>query len=286
MRSSTSSTEKKEQLLWKLALWTAAVFLLYAFMFLLIPKSDDAPDMYDTNILKAQTYMSAGRDFDTVITGSSMCADLKLTGTAGRFCNLAFHGGCSLTGLELIVEKGRLTGRYPKTVFVEMNISITGGADDDIIGKASGFDNAFFNRIEYRPDYLFYSLVKYLYYGNKEKSLYDGPVIKERADYWAKVRSEETGQDELNARIEETRDLCDILKLNGVRVIMIEPPNDPVLYDLPQSRQVRETALAYFPESDCEWFTVDWNDYVITDGIHMGKLSAKKYSDLLSALPD
>ena len=264
----------------KLVLWSAAAALLYLFMFLLIPKSEDAPDMYSTNVLKAQTYMSQRDNCELVVVGSSMAAELNLPDDDDSCCNLAFFGGCSLTGLKLIVEKGRLYGLYPDTVIVEMNNTIENGTDDDIIKKTSGFDYLLINRIENRPDYLFYSLIKSLR-NKKEKSLYDAPVIKERIDYWTEARSVETDQDLLNAKMDEALNYCRLLKQNGVRIVIMEPPNDASLYDLPQTRQVRETALKFFPEAEYEWFTVDWNDYVVSDGLHMGNLSSRKYSDLL-----
>ncbi len=279
MPSSTSNTDNKAIFCIRLALWSAAVALLYVLLLLIAPKSDDAPDMYSTNILKAQTYMSHNDDHRLLIVGSSMSATLPF---ADPSCyNLAFYGGCSLTGLKLIVEKGKLTGFYPDAVFVEMNISVCNGTDDDLLYKASGAGNIWINRIENRPDQLFYSIVKKLYYCNKENALYDFPTIKEKVDFWANVRSSETDQDTLNNYLKEAADYCSILNQNGVRVILMEPPNDISLYDLPQTRQVRETALAYFPKDEYEWFTVDWSDYTVSDGIHLGDLSAKRYSDAL-----
>ncbi len=279
MRSSILNTDKKTAFFIKLALWTTAVALLYALLILLIPKSDDAPDMYSTNILKAQNYMSHKDAYRLVVVGSSMAATISLEDPSSF--NLAFYSGCSLTGLKLIVEKGLATGQYPEAVFVETNISICNGIDDELLCKASKTGNMWINRIENRPDYLFYSLIKGLYSGNKEKALYDNPPVKEKTDLWAGVRSSLTDQDILNSCMKEAASYCTVLKQNGVRVIVIEPPNDASLYDLPQTKQVRQAASVYLPEAEYEWFTVDWSGYTVSDGIHMGNLSAKRYSDAL-----
>ena len=280
-KNNNSGNDKSGKFFIKLASALIVVSLLYLAAAMLIPKSDDGPDLYDTNVLKAQRYMSSETPFDVVVTGSSMASVLDIATYGDTYYNLSFSGGCSLTGLELIERKGASTGEYPDVIFVEISDSMINGVDSDIIGKTEGLGNTFFGRLDNRPDYLFYSLVKAVYYRNKEKALNDYGVVDEKIAYWAGVKSCPVNQDDMNEYMETAKGYVDRLTANGCRVILLELPNDASFYDMAEPVQVRETALLYFPKDTYEWYMTDWSEYILSDGIHMGKLSAHIYTEKL-----
>ncbi|MCR5250716.1 MAG: hypothetical protein K6E50_08940 [Lachnospiraceae bacterium] len=262
----------------------AAFFVLlalYCLLLRIVPGSDDGPGLYDTNVLKAQNYVLKNGDYDAVLVGSSMGSVVPIGEHSDRYFNMAFSGGCSLSGMEIIETCGEETGHYPDVVFVEISDALANGVDEDLIGRTRGIGMAWFNRIANRPDYLFYSLVKAVYYRNKEKNATDYAVMEDKLAFWLNAKSKAVDQEEMDAYIALTKEQVDKLKEKGCRVILLEIPNHQELHDLAECVQLRETALRYMPEDSYEWFCVDWADYVVPDAIHMGKHSAKMYTEKL-----
>ena len=276
-----NSGNKGGSFLIKLTVALIVVSLIYIAAVIFIPKSDDGPDLYDTNVLKAQRYMASDTTKDVVVVGSSMASVLDVSRYSDKYFNLSFSGGCALTGLELIERKAAETGEYPEVIFVEISDSMINGTDEDILSKTEGLGNTFFGRLENRPDYLFYSLVKAVYYRNKEKALNDYGVVDEKVAYWAEVKSCPVDQEDMNEYMELAKDYIDRLISGGSKVILLELPNDASFYDMAEPVQVRETALFYFPTDEYEWYMTDWADYILSDGIHMGRLSAYNYTEKL-----
>ncbi len=288
MHSSISSTEKTDRGSDRGAVFAikvvAAFFLLlalYCVLLRIVPKSDDGPGLYNTNVLKAQRYVRENGDFDAVLVGSSMGSVMPIADHSERYFNLAFSGENSLSGMEIIERCGEETGHYPEVVFVEISDALESGVDKDLLGRTKGLGIAWFNRIENRPDYLFYSLAKAIYYQNTEEKETDYAVMEDKLAYWVNAKSNAADREEMEAYIALAKEHVDMLKEKGCRVILLEIPNHQELHDLTESVQLRETALRFMPEDSYEWYREDWSDYVMSDAIHMGERSAKIYTEKL-----
>ena len=279
--SNTDNNEKKHSFIMRLVVSFVIVCGLYYLLTCIVPKSDDGPGLYFTNVLKAQRFTLSTENAKVILVGSSMASVVHIEEYSEDYLNLAFSGGDSLTGLELIKRKSEKTGVYPELIFVEISDAMINGIDEDILEKTNGFGLSWINRIENRPDYILYSLAKSVYYHNKEKNISDYGVIEEKLEYWTNVKSCPVNQDDMNEYMELARDYVDYFMDKGCHVVLLEIPNDASLHDLPETVQVRETALAYMPADKYEWFLTDWADYIVSDAIHMGKLSADRYANRL-----
>lgn len=82
------------------------------------------------NISKVQNYIY-GKKYDVVIVGSSLANTMKQSFFNYDIYNLAFSGGSSLSGLELIKKSGRI----PKAILIESNIIFQRDIDDSMIDK-------------------------------------------------------------------------------------------------------------------------------------------------------
>ena len=279
--SNTDNKEKKYSFVIKLSISFAIVCGLYFLLTCIVPKSDDGPGLYLTNALKAQMFAMRTANTKVVIVGSSMASVVNIEDYSEDYVNLAFSGGDSLTGLELVKRKAEKTGEYPEVIFVEISDAMINGIDEEILEKTSDLGLLWINRVENRPDYIFYSMAKALYYRNREKTISDYGVIDEKLAYWKEVKSVPVNQDDMDGYMEQAKEYVDFFLASGCRVILLEIPYDASLYDLRETVQVRETARSYMPTDEYEWFITDWTDYIVSDAIHMGKLSANRYANRL-----
>ncbi len=274
-------SEKKYNFALKTAVSFVIIFGIYFLITCIAPKSDDGPGLYFTNVLKAQRFAMRTEDANVILVGSSMASVVHIEDYADDYVNLAFSGGDALTGLELIKRKTEKTGDYPEVIFIEISDAMINGIDEDILEKTNGFGLSWINRIENRPDYIFYSIAKAIYYKNREKMITDYGVVEEKLIYWREVKSVPVNQNDMNEYMELAKEYADYFMEKGCRVVLLEMPYDASLHDLPETVQVRETALSYMPADEYEWFITDWSEYIVSDAIHMGKLSADRYANRL-----
>ena len=189
MHSYTSNTkkenksEKKYTFVLKTAVSFIIIFGIYFLITCIAPKSDDGPGLYFTNVLKAQRFAMRTEDTKVILVGSSMASVVHIEDYSKDYVNLAFSGGDALTGLELIKRKTEKTGDYPEVIFIEISDAMINGIDEDILEKTNGFGLSWINRIENRPDYIFYSIAKAIYYKNRERLITDYGVVEEKLIY-------------------------------------------------------------------------------------------------------
>lgn len=277
----TSNSKNKYFFVW-LIVTTVIVFALYGLMVFFIPKSDDGPDQYQTNVLKAQRYMFGDNEYDYVMVGSSKANRVTIQDVNNQCYNLAFSGSSSFTGLEIIKEKSENSGIYPKIIFVEIDNSLINGIDDDILDKVSGKYQYKINQSEYRIDFAIYSLTKFIFYQiNGEKTIYDHPKIESSIEFWQRAKSVLEDEDIILSYLSGVKEYVDYFEAHGTRVILLELPNDESLYDSVQCVQIRELAMEIFSEDIYEWYMVEWGNYTVSDGIHLGQYSGLVYAQEL-----
>lgn len=275
---SNSNTSFLIKMVISLFLFMVVYFSVVSF----IPKDFHGASQWQGNILKAQEYAFSDNYYPTVIVGSSRLYRIQIPNAF----NLAFTAGNAVTGLKIVESQTH----KPKLILVEMSDTVNGRIDDSIIRKIQWWNKFPWNRENTRIDYLivhikniFRPKLKQLLHQNTTRETTDVNSLK-------RVQSEYQSlldQDKFQERAEYLKCMLDDLQAEGCRIVLVEPPNDSSLYMAPQMKQVRTTLQAVFPANQYEWITVDWAEYVTTDGIHMSDKSVDKYTaHLLSYIND
>lgn len=115
----------------KIVLIFVILFVVYnIYLFLVKPVISMYQNTNQSNIAKVQNYIY-GKQHSTIIVGSSLSNTMKQSFFTDDIYNLAFSGGSSLTGLEIIKKSGRL----PKIILVESNIIFERDIDNEMIDK-------------------------------------------------------------------------------------------------------------------------------------------------------
>ncbi len=247
-----------------------------------IPKDLHGASQWQGNILKAQEYAFSDNYYPTVIVGSSRLYRIQIPNAF----NLAFTAGNDVTGLKIIENQPH----KPKRVFVEMSDTVNGRIDDSIIRKTYWWNKYPWNRENTRIDYLivrvkniFLPKIKQLLHRNITNEKTDENSLKRAQSEYQKLLD----QDKFQERAEQLKFILNNLQSEGCQIILVEPPHDVSLYMAPQMKQVRTVLQEVFPKNQYEWITVDWAEYVTTDGIHMSDKRVAKYSaHLVSCIND
>lgn len=92
-----------------------------------------------------QRFLYSTDTIDNIFTGSSISFHLDFDGTIEEITNIAFTGESAQKGVNLVATKGKITGLYPKKIYIEMNT----------LGKLSNMRASVFDDIIYNP-FLFY----------------------------------------------------------------------------------------------------------------------------------
>ena len=255
---------------------------IYIFVIALIPRTLQAGNQWQTNILKAQNFSFSDKEWDVVLVGSSMAYNVPIEKLSNGAFNLAFAGGATNTGLEMVCK----VQKYPKVILIEANETVLRGIDDKLMKKTDKWIRTLpFLQEMNRPDVVFFQTMQYAKRKIKgEKNIL--PVDRDEPVESALKRQQEASQknvDEtlLKEKLNEIKKRVSELEQAGVKVIFIEPPNHISLFGTIREKQVHDLFLEKFPQDKYDWFFVDWNNYKTNDGIHLGAMSANKYAEEL-----
>lgn len=82
-----------------------------------------------------QRYLYSKDTIQNIFTGSSMSFHLDFNGTKESITNIALTGESAQKGIKLVATKGKITGIYPKRIYIEMNTlsNMNPSVFDDII---------------------------------------------------------------------------------------------------------------------------------------------------------
>lgn len=263
------------------------ICIVYSLVIVSIPRILQTGNQRQTNILKAQEFSFSDREWDVLMVGSSMANNVPIEKISDKAFNLAFAGGASNTGLELVCD----VQKYPKVIFIEANETVLRGIDDTLIKKTDGWIKALpFLQEMNRPDVVLFHIIQYAkekIKSEKKSLLVDRAEPVERS---LKMQQEESQHnvDDIILREKINEIEIKVLKLqkNGVKIIFIEPPNHISLLGTPREKQVHMLFLEKFPQNKYTWFFVDWNNYKTNDGIHLGESSANRYAKELIEYSD
>ncbi|MCW6052140.1 hypothetical protein K4039_19090 [Lyngbya sp. CCAP 1446/10] len=257
-----------------------------------------------SNTIKAQRYIyNQKSDLEMVLVGSSITARINPEYISPHAVSLAMLGMSSQTGLQ-IIEREKVK---PKLLLVELSETILKGEkykpSQDFIENI--YQPLFYwirlhfpmFRQEYQPvNSIVQSLIKA---GTKEKKVLfrfleeadstqksiDSELIEKLIQQQIQAKKYPMSQGVKNAITEESeyiKNKIHKLKNVGVRVVLMDVPNEQRVKDTILEKQLRELFRDLFPENIYEWLPEPPSrEWKTNDGIHLVTSSAKEYANFL-----
>lgn len=255
---------------------------------------------WQDNQIKAQEYLYSNTDsVENIIVGSSL-SDRLIIGHLPNTYKLSMGGLGIFDGLETIAKKGV----YPKTVFIEMNkvdrkpsIDFTTSLNNPImtflrkyfISIRDGKQPMGFIAIPYGEKATAYGV----YVAQTVVHTIAGKIVApkektEDVDMVAKIlprlleeESQIPNTIDLEKDVLNLKYYVDLLEKNNVRVVFFEMPIQHELCGLNKPVAIRNQLYKTFPRTKYQYMDMpNCNDYSTTDGLHLDKPSAEKYTFL------
>lgn len=247
--------------------------LYYGFVSLL-PRGLQGANQWQTNVLKAQEYAFSSREYPLVYVGSSMLYNVPVEKMSDENFNLAFAGGSSNSGLQLVLQKEI----KPKVIVVELNETILRGVDEDLLEHTHGWYKLPFGREVNRPDVVFYNLAIVLKEQIKEKqTLVDKLPLSDEIERRLKAAANSLNLERYRNELCIVKSMIDKLQAQGIKVLLVEIPNAPELYGTIKYQTAHALEREIFPENEYQWYCVEWGEYSTIDGVHLQPASAMRY---------
>ena len=276
MRLFTSNSKYHE--IFKICAYTMLIAVFYYGGVYFIPKDLKGANQWQTNIIKAQDFAFDNKAYTHAFVGSSEAYNIPVNEISDKWSNLGFAGGCSLTGLEVL----RRSGKPIDVVVVEVNGTLLRGQDDDLLSEIAPWHVLPIGRQNTRIDYLFNLIKSKIKMSFKDKTKIevkdDETTNLSGLDLQKESMSKPLDEEKMRQVLSQLKGQVDELRLQGVKIILTETPNDPSLRDLQQSTMARNLINEYFPLDEYDYYDVDWNDYKTKDGVHLTEYSAKRYA--------
>lgn len=254
---------------------------------------------WQDNQIKAQEYLYSNTDsIQNIIVGSSL-ADRLVVGYLPDIYNLSMGGLGTFDGLQTITKKGI----YPKTVFIEMNkldrkasMDFTTSLNNPVmtflrryfISIRDGKQPMGFIAIPYGEKVTAYGLyvVQTAVHTIAGEIVTRKKEVTEEVDMVAKIlprlleeESHIPNASDLEKDAQNLKHYIDILEKNNVKVVFFEMPIQHELCGLNKPVAIRDQFYKTFPRDKYQYIDMpDCNDYTTTDGLHLDKESAKKYT--------
>ncbi|MCC3406164.1 MAG: hypothetical protein JGK17_11340 [Microcoleus sp. PH2017_10_PVI_O_A] len=257
-----------------------------------------------SNTIKAQRYIYHQKsEREIVLVGSSITARLDPEYISPQAVSLALLGMSSPTGLQ-IIEREKVK---PKILLVELSETILKGekykASQDFIGNL--YQPLFYFirlqfpmfRQEYQPlSSIIQSSIKavtnekkvsfrFLEEANSTQKQIDPGLIEKLIRQQIQTKKNPISEGVKNAIIEESEYIktkITQLKNAGVRVILMDVPNEQRVKDTIVEKQLRELLRDIFPENIYEWLPEPPSrEWKTNDGIHLVTSSAKEYANFV-----
>jgi hypothetical protein len=275
-----------------------------------------AGSQYEQNLMRAQAYLALPAPPPVVVAGTSVAS--RLESLPADWFNLAFSGGSTFTGLEILARSDAV----PPVVLVETNVLVTRDLDRPMVDAA--FDPALRRARQVMPGLLEANKPAHVLLraadpasrtgftihppGRSRPALAappstspatsptstpaevepDLPVGMPPDLYRELVRMQVAHEavpvppsrlDEIEANL---RRHVEPLERRGATVIFFEAPEHPDVMAQTAMRAVRERLAAAFPPPRYAWVpAVDPRDYRTTDGVHLTGPGTVRYGRVL-----
>ncbi len=257
-----------------------------------------------SNNIKAQRYIyNRKSDLEMVLVGSSISGRLNPDDISDRAVSLAMLGMSSQTGLE-IVEKQKIK---PNLLLIELNDTIQKRRNDKLNTEFIGnlyhpifywirFHLPMF-RQEYQPVSTIVKplikaltnedkvLFRFLEEGSSTNKRIDTELIEKLIRQQIKAKNHPISEQSTKAITEESEYMKTQIKKfknEGVRVVLMDIPNEKRVKETIMEKQLRELFRELFPKDTYEWMPEPPSrDWKTNDGIHLVTSSAKEYANFL-----
>ena len=250
-----------------------------AYLFLAKPEVSMYQNTNQSNISKVQDYVY-GKQYSTVIVGSSLANTMKQSFFNDDIYNLAFSGGSSLTGLELIKK----SGVFPKIILIESNVIFERDADDNMIDKI--YQPILWKIKRYMP-----ALQEKYQPLNIMASLIKGSAGKSHEELLNAKRNEKVFENnmklrlkfineslsEFERRVSALKRLISYFESKGVKIYFFELPVEKEMQNSLKYEQTKNILLKY--KYNCIELFSNSELYETSDGIHLIYSSTYKISN-------
>ncbi len=279
------------------------IFMTYTIIvtYVVDPHKFVSEHQWQDNQIKAQEYLYSNTDsIKHIIVGSSL-ADRLVVGYLPDIYNLSMGGLGAFDGLQTITKKGV----YPKTVFIEMN-KLDRKASTDFTTSLNNpimtFLRKYFMSIRDGKQPMGFIAIPYgekvtaygLYLAQTAVHTIAGKIISrekeglEEVDMVTKIlprlleeESHIPNAADLEKDAQNLKKYVDILEKNHVTVVFFEMPIQHQLCGLSKPEAIRNQFYKTFPRDKYQYIDMpECNDYTTTDGLHLDKASAEKYTFL------
>jgi hypothetical protein len=256
-----------------------------------------------SNLINAQEYIYDGKKHQTVMIGSSMGTEIKLS--PNRY-NLCLSGGSAFTGIRIIKLKKEL----PDTILIETNV-LSRMADDRMLNSLdvpvlkylrtqfpclleknqpvtylSARLQPLMNHVVTMPRNYFYSRMnksvdnQKLQKTEKEVSRHDlfNKMLEIHRKKYNELEDSLLIKSNLTAFIEDVNDL----RSRGVKIIFLELPMDSSLTNSKLMSYQRGILKTSFTNMKDGWVPIDSYNYETLDGLHLTDSSARHYNRYMS----
>lgn len=250
------------------------------------PEGGDGTNQWQMNVIRAQRYVYGQQERPTVLVGSSLSARLDEGAIAPGCFKLATAGGSATTGLEVV----RRSGRVPRVILVEANDTLLRGVDAGLLVSIEARGPLDLRRAmpvfraEYQPVTLLHGFIRHHRGGAKDATgeggarpaNFEALLAEQKAAVYKKLEAEVADKKLADVEV-ALRDLM----ARGTRVLFFEPPVHPEVAAAPLMSAMRATLLRRFPPARYRWAPRSAEAFETTDGLHLTKGSARRYSRLL-----
>lgn len=276
----------------KSLLVTGLVFAIYAvFIGRIRPHWSVSQHQWQDNQIKAEKYLYDPQSTHSVLVGSSLAARLD---SLPDVYNLAFGGQSLFDGLALVTRQAH----SPRTVYIEMNVvnrvedvNFTQALTNPVLGRAK--QSVLALRADKQPLAVLGEHLQMYLQGLRMRfaspaaaaapagsvnPLFD-TMLKNQVHDYAQLPAPELMQSQFS----KLRTAVAALEQRGVRVVFFEMPMDAHLCDAPKSVAIQAAFRRNFPASRFGYLPrPKCSDYQTTDGVHLNKESADRYTAVLS----
>lgn len=245
-------------------------------------------NQWQENIIHAERYLYQQQPAPLVLVGSSLAANLELAELDPEAVNLGMAGGCSQTGLAVLLQRQPL----PETVLIEINDTLDRQLDQDFVRQITqpilrpirqGLSSF---RGEYTPLSVMVSWLK----GSDPPEVVPPDVTKasplrqqeiERLTAENQVAPEPEFVTLLDQEVTVIKQQISQLEKAGVEVILFNPPIETELQNTPRQRAVQGELRSQFPDTQYRWLSNAPGDWLTSDGLHLTLQEVERYTNWL-----
>ncbi|UFH54597.1 hypothetical protein [Spirosoma sp. KNUC1025] len=250
-------------------------------MQLFIPGAQFSPKRtWQTNLIKAQTFVYNPDAFENIIVGSSLSANVNITGCY----NLSLYGLSIYDGLHVISQ----TNHRIKNIFIETNFMLKD--ENKEFNDQLNYTIPFYLkkyipalRDGKQPIVMAVESIRTISAKDKKSAQTNTPVSEELfdqllndyVDYYSKIPT----SDSLTYYTTQLKSYTNSLEAKGVRIHFFEMPINEKLCDLPKATTIRNALYKNFPPSKYRYIEQpNCAIYHTTDGVHLSEPEIIQYT--------